>query len=305
MPSRDLDATQGIARAGDAHAEVARSSSPRDAGGSDAATPPFVSVVIVVRDEEANVARCLRQILGQDYPHERLEVIVADGMSTDRTRQVAETFGGDDVKIRILANPAFGPAQGLNLAIGAASGSVIVRIDARTVIGRDYVRRCVETLIATGADNVGGVQRPLPSSGGLVRRAIELAMSHPFGVGGAEFRRGRRSGDVDTVYLGCFRREVFERVGLFDEAVVSEDSDINYRIRRGGGRVYLNADIVAYYDTRENFRDFWWLYVRYGRRKAGFLLKHRRLAAARQVALASFVGCLAVSADRRNAGPVN
>jgi succinoglycan biosynthesis protein ExoA len=264
----------------------------------DPATAPSVSVIIVARNEEANIDRCLAQIVGQDYPHERLEVIVVDGLSTDRTREIVKSFANRGVPVRVLTNPARGRTQGLNLAIRVARGSVIARVDARTVVDADYLRRCVQTLLATGADNVGGVQRPLPRGRGVVQRAIEIAMSHPLGVGGAEFRRGRRSGDVDTVYLGCFRRDVFERVGLFDEtaAVISEDTDINYRIRQAGGRVYLNADVVAYYDPRDNFRDFWRLYLRYGGGKAGFLLKHRRLAAARQVALATFVGALGLLA---------
>ena len=136
----------------------------------------------------------------------------------------------------------------------------------------------------------------MSSGRGMVQQAIRIALSHPFGIGGAEFRRGRQSGDVDTVYLGCFRREVFEKVGLFDEtaSILSEDTDINYRIRGAGGRVYLNSDIVAYYDSRDNFLDFWRVYVRYGGGKAGFMLKHGKLMAARQVALAAFVGSLAV-----------
>lgn len=255
---------------------------------------PLVSVIVVVRNEEANIARCLSHIVRQDYPHDRLEIIVADGMSTDRTREIAESLWTGGVPLRVVENIGQGRTQGLNLAIGAARGDVIARVDARTVIPPGYLRGCVETMMQTGADNVGGLQRPLPSGDGLTRQAIAMVLLHPAGVGGAEFRLGRRSGDVDTVYLGCFRRGVFEKVGLFDEKVpiISEDADINFRIRQAGGRVYLNSELVAYYDPRHNFLEFWRLYVRYGGGKAGFMLKHRRLAGPRQLALALFIGSL-------------
>lgn len=256
---------------------------------------PFVSVIVVVRNEEANIAQCLRQVIAQDYPADRLEIIVADGMSTDRTREIVERFSGGEIPLRVLPNPGMGRTQGLNVAIRAARGDVIARVDARTLIESDYVSRCVDTLLKTGADNVGGVQRAVASvDGSPTQRAIAISLAHPLGVGGAQFRLGRRSGSVDTVYLGCFRRDVFERVGLFDEraSMISEDTDINYRIRKSGGKVYLDNEIIASYVPRDNLKDFWRLYVRYGGGKAGFLLKHGTLAAPRQLVLALFVAAL-------------
>jgi GT2 family glycosyltransferase len=169
-------------------------------------------------------------------------------------------------------------------------------MDARTSIPSDYISRCVATLIESGADNVGGVQRPITKS--RRQEAIGLALSHPFGVGNAQFRLGKKSGYVDSVYLGCFRKEVFDKVGLFDEeaAVISEDSDINQRIRDAGGKVYLNKDIVAYYYPRETFRDFWKLYFRYGGARAGNLLKHRKLTSWRQAVAPLFLLAIAMSA---------
>src|SRR5437899_10995058 len=119
---------------------------------------PLVSVIVVVRNEEPNMARCLSQIARQDYPRDRLEVIVADGMSTDRTREIADSFLAGGIRLRVVTNSGLGRTQGLNLAIREARGSVIARVDARTVIDADYLRRCVQTLLETGADNVGGVQ---------------------------------------------------------------------------------------------------------------------------------------------------
>ncbi len=238
------------------------------------------------------MGRCLGQLLDQDYPRDRYEIVVADGMSTDRTREIAENFKGNGVPLSVVPNPGLGRAQGLNAAIRAAKGDVIIRVDARTVIGKDYVSRCVRTLLETGADNVGGLQKPLAST--PTQEAIGLALAHPFGVGNAAFRLGRKSGFVDTVYLGCFRREVFDKVGLFDEEapVISEDSDINYRIRRAGGKVYLDKEIVAYYSPRETFCDLWKQYFRYGGARAGTLLKHKRLFSWRQVVPPLFLAVL-------------
>src|SRR5438309_8179420 len=118
-----------------------------EARASEHKTLPVVSVIVVVRNEEANIARCLSNIAGQDYPRDRLDVIVADGMSTDRTREIAESFRAGGLPLRVLTNDAIGRTQGLNLAIRAAQGSVIARVDARSVIAPDYVRRCVLTLI--------------------------------------------------------------------------------------------------------------------------------------------------------------
>lgn len=243
---------------------------------------PLVSVILSVRNEQANVQRILKQVFEQDYPPNRVEVIVVDGQSDDRTVEVASSFSQAGRTPIVMRLSERGRSQGLNRGILAAKGEVICRLDARTFIASDYISRCVETLEQTAADNVGGVQRPIAES--RRQEAIGLAQSNPFGVGNAQFRLGNRSGFVDSVYLGCFRREIFDKVGLFDEqaAVISEDSDINQRIRDAGGKVYLNKDIVAYYYPRETFTDFWKLYYRYGGARAGNVLKHGKLTAWRQ-----------------------
>jgi glycosyltransferase involved in cell wall biosynthesis len=259
---------------------------------ADGAEVPFVSVVVVVRNEEKRIARCLAQITEQHYPKERIEIIVADGMSADETLAIIDSFQGKGVPIQAVQNPGLKIESGLNAAVRAAKGDVIVRLDARTVIGIDYLSRCVSTLLETGADNVGGIQKPIGTT--RTQEAIGLAMSHPFGVGNAQFRLGKKSGLVDTLYLGCFRREVFKNVGLFDEdsLTISEDSDINHRIRKTGGKVYLNKDIVAYYDARETFLDFFKLYFQYGKRRAGNLLKDGYLTSWRQAVAPLFLGSL-------------
>ncbi len=256
----------------------------------------FISVVLAVRNEEINIERILGQVFRQNYAPHLVEVIVVDGQSEDRTAEIASSFSHSNRTPTVIRLSERGRSQGLNRGIRAAKGDVIIRLDARTSIERDYFSRCVETLERTGADNVGGVQRPIASS--RRQEAIGLALSHPFGVGNAQFRLGKRSGFVDSVYLGCFRKAIFDKVGLFDEqgAVISEDSDINQRIRNAGGRVYLDKDIAAYYYPRERFLDFWKLYYRYGGARAGNFLKHKALTSWRQTIPPLFLLIVVISA---------
>jgi len=239
-----------------------------------------VSVIVPVRNEAGRVENVLNLLTQQTYPKERLEVLVVDGASEDDTKLVVENFiaSSNFLRIRLLDNPKGQRAAGLNLGIKNSTGDVIVRVDARAIIPPDYICRCVRALMNTGADNVGGVQKAVAddSGGSTTQQAVSLALAYRFGVGDAQFRLGRKSGYVDSVYLGCFRREVFDEVGLFDEeaVVLSEDSDINYRIIKAGGKVYLDKDIVAYYYPRDNIRDLWKLYFRYGGARAGNFLKH-------------------------------
>jgi GT2 family glycosyltransferase len=224
-------------------------------------------------------------------------------MSSDETRKAVEEVSKNCVSppIRIIDNPKGQRASALNIGVKTSKGNVIIRVDARTIIPNDYIEKCIKTLLETNADNVGGMQVPLVHHNGDCRkegaqRAAGIALSHPFGVGNAQFRLGRQSGFVDTVYLGCFKREIFEQVGYFDEdaPVISEDSDMNYRIRKAGGKVYFNKDIVAYYYPRDNFRDLARLYFRYGGAKAGNFLKIKNFTAWRQLVPPLFLGSIII-----------
>ena len=260
-------------------------------------THPPVSVIVPVRNEERYVGKCLSRLLEQDYPGDRLEIVVVDGLSEDRTRQIVLDLlrgrAATQPVLRLIDDPGRERTTALNAGVRAATGEVIVRVDARSMVPLDYVRKCVETLEATGADNVGGVQQPIADS--PMQDAIGLAMSHPFGVGDAQFRLGKKSGFVDTVYLGSFRREVFTRIGLFDDIVpvLSEDSDINLRIRDHGGTVYLNTEIRPGYYPRDTLQALIALYFRYGVARAGNVLKHRKMTSWRQAVPPLFVLALA------------
>jgi glycosyltransferase involved in cell wall biosynthesis len=246
------------------------------------AGPPFVSVAMPCLDEAAYIEGCLRSVLAQDYPADRLEVLVADGGSTDGTLDVLARVAARDPRVHVVPNPRRIQAAGMNEAIRAARGAVIVRMDVHCEYAPDYVRRCVEALQETGAANVGGAQRPRARTS--FQRALAAALRSPLGVGGARYRSEENEGDVDTVFLGAFPRAVFEEVGLYDPgAVTNEDAELNQRIREAGGRVHLSRSIVVHYFPRDGFRPLARQYYRYGRGRARTLLKHRRLASWRPV----------------------
>jgi len=226
----------------------------------------FVSVVLPVFNEERHIEACLQTVLEQDYPPDRYEVIVADGGSTDRTREIVTAIAGQDSRVRLIDNPGRMQAAGLNLAIRASRGDVIARQDGHAEWAPDHLSRSVALLLSTGADNVGGRQEAIGD--GAPGRAIARAMRSPFGVGGARFRYSEHEEEMPTVFLGTFRRGAFERVGLFDEAYPPhEDYELNERIRTTGGRILFSPDIRTRYHVRSGFRALARQYYRYGRGK--------------------------------------
>ena len=227
---------------------------------------PFVSVVIPVFNEERHIEACLNSVLAQDYPADRFEVIVADGGSTDRTGAIVQRIADGHGSVRLIDNPGRLQAAGLNRAIMTSRGSVIARQDGHAEWGSNHLRRSVELLLSTGADNVGGLQEA--AGDGVSGRAIARAMASPFGVGGAGFRYSARQQEMPTVFLGTFRRSAFERVGLFNEAYPPhEDYELNHRIRSTGGRILYTPDIRTRYHVRDGLVPLARQYYRYGRGK--------------------------------------
>jgi cellulose synthase/poly-beta-1,6-N-acetylglucosamine synthase-like glycosyltransferase len=241
-------------------------------------TPPFVTIAMPCRDEEAYIEACIRSVQAQDWPGDRLEILVADGMSIDATREILARLAAEDGRIRLIDNPARVQAAGLNECVRLARGEVIVRIDVHADYPPDFVRRCVSELERTGADNVGGAARPRARN--FFQRCVAAALESPLGIGGSPYRRPDAHGFVESVWPGAFRRSVFERVGLFDpRALTNEDAELNQRITDAGGRVYLSRDIVAHYYPRETPRALARQYFRYGQGRARTLLKHGKLRA--------------------------
>jgi glycosyltransferase involved in cell wall biosynthesis len=249
---------------------------------------PVVTVAMPCLDEARYIGACLQNVLEQDYPPDLLEVVVADGGSRDGTRETVARVAAGDRRVLLVDNPGRVQAAGMNEALRRARGDVIVRMDVHCAYARDYVRKCVEVLERTGADNVGGAQRARAET--AFQRALCAALDSPLGVGGASYRSALKEGLVDTVFLGAFRRRVFEEVGLYDPgAVTNEDAELNQRILAAGGRIYLSREIVVHYYPRDSFRALARQYFRYGRGRARTLLKHRALPSLRPVVPAAMV----------------
>ena len=259
---------------------------------------PFVSVVMPVRNEEAYIERSLGSVLAQDYPPELLEVVVADGQSTDRTRELVRDLAQAAQaasRVRIVDNPRGIAPTALNLAIGEARGEVIVRVDGHCEIAPDYVRRCVGHLEDQDLAGVGG---PIETVGETyLAQAVAVAMSSHFGVGGSAFRTGRREATfVDTVAFPAYPRAVLEQAGPYDEDLVrNQDDEFNYRLRKAGGRLLLAPDVRSLYYSRATVKSLWRQYFQYGFWKVRVLQKHPRQMSPRQFVPPAFVAALSLS----------
>ena len=238
---------------------------------------PLVSVVIPLRNEAGYIHHCIDSVLAQDYPANRLEIIAVDGDSDDTTVGVLRGYGE---RVRVLRNPARIVPTAMNIGIRAARGEIIARVDAHTVLAPDYIRIGVETLQRTGADNVGGPMHTI--GGGVWGDAIAAAMSSRFGIG-AYFHFATADREVDTVYMGMYPRRVLERIGLFDEELVrNQDDELNYRLRKAGGRVWLTTRMQSRYQNRQSLTALRRQFFQYGWWKIRVLQKHPKQMSARQ-----------------------
>ena len=248
-----------------------------------------------VRNEALFIVRSLRAVLAQDYPSQRMEVIVSDGMSTDSTRQIVRSFQSQDIRIELIDNPGKIVPSGLNLAIDHAKGDVIVRVDGHCEIATDYIRRCVAHLINDGVDGVGG---PLETIGETPRAAIiARAMSSSFGVGGSAFRTTHgKTMLTDTVAFPAYTRHVIERAGPFDEELVrNQDDEFNYRLLKMGAKILLASDVHCRYHSRNSFRSLWKQYFQYGYWKIRVIQKNPHQVRLRQFVPPIFVTVLMIS----------
>lgn len=244
---------------------------------------PFVTVIMPIRNEARFITRSLNAVLNQDYPRELLEVLVADGISSDDTRQRVRCLAAEqpEIKLTVLDNPRRIVSAGMNVALRRARGDVVVRVDGHTVIASDYVSQCVRALERSGAENVGGPMRPVGI--GWFAQSVALATTSRFGVGNARFHYSSREEFVDTVYLGAWPKWVFRRFGLFDEEQVrNQDDEFNYRLRAQSGRIFLCPEIRSQYYNRSTARSLWQQYFQYGFWKVRVLQKHPRQMRPRQ-----------------------
>ncbi|PYP10580.1 MAG: glycosyltransferase family 2 protein [Gemmatimonadetes bacterium] len=263
-----------------------------------AADRPTISIVLPCRNEERYIGACLDSILATTYPLDRIELLVVDGESEDRTREIVAEFVRRHPGVRLLENRRRITPAALNVGLRAATGEIILRMDAHVVYPINYIPRLVDALLTSDADNVGGIIVTLPADGSTMARAIAVGLSHPFGVGNAYFRIGVGAPRwVDSVPFGCFRREVFDRIGLFDEELIrNQDDEFNLRLIKFGGRILLLPDVVSYYFARRSLSDLSRMYYQYGYYKPLVARKVDGVMTLRQLVPGLFVLTLAGTA---------
>lgn len=261
-------------------------------------TFPFASIAIPVRNEEAAIESCLAAVAAQDYPHDRLEVLVVDGGSTDRTRKLVERFAEHSpVAIRVLDNPAGTTPAGLNRALAAARGEFFVRVDGHSEPQPNYVRRCVGAAVELDAGLAGGWVEPVGRT--AFGRAVAAAFRSPFSMGNAvSWRQPGEPRQVASVPCGAYRASLLRAIGGFDEEQrANQDYEANYRLRAAGGTVWILPDVSFAYVPRSSLRPLVRQFFRYGFYKARTIVKHPSSARPRQlVPAAALVGGIALAA---------
>lgn len=228
---------------------------------------PSVSIIVPCYNEEATIRHLLDAVLAQTYPRAQMELVISDGMSTDRTREVIASFESEhpDLAVRVVKNAARTIPTGLNQAIRESHGELIVRLDAHSMPIPEYVERCVAAHESGKGDNVGGVWEIRAGADTWIAKAISFAAAHPLGVGDAMYRLNAKAGAVDTVPFGSFHRSLIDKIGGFDETLLSnEDYEFNTRVRESGGIIWLDPSIRSVYFSRGTLGKLAAQYWRYG-----------------------------------------
>lgn len=253
-----------------------------------------VSVIIPCRNEQSFIKVVLDNIIEQTYPREMIEVIVADGMSDDKTREIVEEFCNEFNFIKLIDNPRKIVPFALNAAIKISNGDIIIRMDSHCIYPADYISELVKALHEFNADNVGGVWQNLTSVDTKVAKAIALATASPFGIGNASYRLGTSHPvEVDTVPFGCYKRNIFEKIGYFDEELTrNQDDELNFRIRKSGGKIILVPHVKIGYYSRPDYSSLFKQYFQYGYWKVYVNKKHTTITTVRQLMPALFVAGL-------------
>jgi len=228
---------------------------------------PHVSIVVPCYNEQATIRLLLEALRAQTFPRAEMEVIISDGMSTDKTREAIAAFQADssDLAVRVVDNTLRTIPSAVNRAIEVARGSIIVRLDAHSKPYPDYVANCVNALEAGRGEIVGGVWEIHPGANTWIAQSIAVAAAHPLGVGDALYRHAKEAAEVDTVPFGAFKRELMDRIGFFDESLLTnEDYEFNTRVRKAGGRIWLDPSIRSIYFARSTLTELARQYWRYG-----------------------------------------
>jgi len=219
----------------------------------------LVSAIIPCRNEEKFIGKCLDSVIAQDFPKDNFEILVIDGMSDDKTRETINEYVKKYPFIKLLDNPKKFTPFALNIGIKNAKGEVIVRMDAHSIYNKDYISKCIKYLKEYEVDNVGGIWKIMPSEKTLINKAIALVSSSFFGAGNAYYRTGYSKGPkfVDTVFGGCYKKEVFKKIGLYNENLIrSQDMEFNLRLKKAGGKILLVPEIVTRYYPKSTLKEF-------------------------------------------------
>lgn len=228
---------------------------PGGRGQEDKTQERMLSVIIPIYNEERHIASCMDSVLAQDYPHDDMEVLLVDGMSTDGTRLLLAPYLERYPFVRLLDNPGRTAPKAMNIGIRAAQGEVLMRLDAHALYERNYFSVLTQALARLHADNVGAPCHTDVLHHNARTLAIRAVLSCPFGVGNSSFRTGiDRVTEVDTVPFGCWPRETFSKYGLYDERLTrNQDIELNKRIRRARGRIFIVPDTHCTYLARETY----------------------------------------------------
>lgn len=247
-------------------------------------TFPFVSIIIPCHNEEKFIGKCLDSIIAQDYPKNKIEVLVVDGMSNDQTRDALKDYADKYSFINTLDNPQRVTPVAMNIGIKKAYGDYILILSSHSKIDQIFVKKNIENILKNGADCVGGVMITLPANDTILAQSVAFALSHPFGVGNAYFRIGLKEVKyVDTVPFGCYKKDVFKKIGLFNEGLIrNQDIEFNLRLKNAGGKILLVPNITVYYYARANLnglfkQNFWngfWVIYSIKFAKMPFSIRH-------------------------------
>jgi len=219
---------------------------------------PSVSIIIPCRNEKKFISKCLDSVLGNDYPKDKIEMFIVDGMSKDGTREIVNEYIKKYPFIHLLDNPKFITPTALNIGIKASKNNIIVRMDAHATYKKDYIFKCATYLEKYEADDIGGIWVIEPRANTIMGRGIAKSLSSFFGTGDAYYKTGsEKLMIVDTVPFGCYRKSIFDKVGLFNENLArSQDMEFNLRLKKAGGKIYLFPEIVGYYYVRSTVKEF-------------------------------------------------
>jgi len=226
----------------------------------------LVSIICPILNEEKFIENCFESIISQDYPLDFLEILFVDGMSNDTTRIIVQQCCQKYINVKLLDNPYKVTPHALNIGIRASKGDVIIRIDGHCEYPTNYISTLVHQLFALKADNVGGVWNTLPAKQTGLCSAIAIGVSHPFGIGNSMHKVGAKEIiETDTVPFGCFRKDVFDRIGYFDEELIrNQDDEFNGRIIKNGGKIFLIPDLVIDYYARDKVSKMAKMFYQYG-----------------------------------------